>query len=43
VLDGDGPVRTQPLADERGLQRLPARGPRHPDAAAPEIRWIEAS
>jgi pilus assembly protein CpaF len=42
VLDGDGAVRTRPLADERGLQRLPARAPRHPDAAAPETRWIEA-
>jgi pilus assembly protein CpaF len=42
VVDGDGPVRTQPLADARGLRALPVRPAR--DSAAPpaDQSWVTA-
>jgi pilus assembly protein CpaF len=43
VLDGEGPVRTRPLADARGLHDLPARPVRDPGAPDCDPSWVSTS
>jgi pilus assembly protein CpaF len=43
VLDGEGPVRTRPLADARRLRELPARPVRDPGAPDPDPAWVSPS
>jgi len=40
VVDGDGPVRTNSLADARGLRTLPVRPARDPAATPADPSWV---
>jgi pilus assembly protein CpaF len=40
VVDGDGAVRTHPLADTRGLRGLPVRPARDPAAPPADASWV---